>query len=240
LNDKELGLYYFNKLFEHYKAEKNNEEMGRMQLSMGTLNLNYDDPEKALEHFEKALVFLKESQDEKSKLMLNTSLARVYTQLKRNKEAEIYLDKAFTQLDSKTDSSMITWVNLSASQYYLQIQDANQAIFYGLKADNYSGQKNGFTQKDILEVLYKSYSLREDYKNAVKYFTEYEKVRDNLKIEETAVNVEKTKIDYLHKIKEQELELRNNQKRFYLFVAICGLVILLLVTLIIIIRYKNR
>lgn len=240
LNDKSLGLYYFNKLFEHYKEQKNFEEMGSVQISMGTLNLNYESPQTALLHYNKALYFLKNSNNEELSQLLNTNLGRVYTKLNKHKEAKIYLDKSYAQIDNDTDSSMISWIYNSFSQYYLQKRDLDQAISYGLKADMYVNEANGFEQKDVLETLYQSFLEKKDYENAAKYFTQYERVRKNLKIEETAVNVEKTKIEYLHKIKEQQNELRNNQKRFYFLAIICGLVILLLIMLIWMIRYRNR
>lgn len=61
-----------------------------------------------------------------------------------------------------------------------------------------------------------------------------------MNIEEKAVNVEKLKIEYDYKIKEQQSQLDNNKRYLKLSAIIGTLIIILLILTIIIIRYKNR
>src|SRR5690606_11119797 len=100
--------------------------------------------------------------------------------------------------------------------------------------------KNNFIYAQILKVLYKAYYQKSDYKNAAYYFNLFDEVRDNLNIEEKAVNVEKLKIEYDYKIRAQQNEIEENRKQLNFIAAIGGLVILLLILSIFMIRYKNR
>ena len=54
------------------------------------------------------------------------------------------------------------------------------------------------------------------------------------------MNVEKLKLDYDYKIKDQQSEIENKRKQLKFLIAIFGLVVLLMVLVLFMIRYKNR
>ncbi|QIG89805.1 hypothetical protein G6R40_09085 [Chryseobacterium sp. POL2] len=240
LNDKDLALYYFNKLWEHYKKQKNYPMMAQTKTNIGNLHLNYDFPKKALSYFEEALVYLEKSQDKSLEQELLTNIGRTYTKLSQNEKALDFLTKAKSKTNDTTDKETQSWISQNIADVYIQMKNADQAILYARHAEKLDNTQNTFSQRDLLETLYKAYLLKKNYKTASEYFVKYDNARKNLNIESKAVNVEKIKIDYNNKIKNQELEIANNKKRSSLIIAICSLVILLLIFFIIIIKYKNK
>ncbi len=240
LNDKDLALFYFNKLWNHYSAKKDYYFMARTKNNIGSVYLNYKSPKLAITNLKEALLYLEKTPDKNLQFQIATNIGRTYTELKNYKEAETYLSKSLALLDNDISFADKNWAYLSLSQYYLETKNADKAVFFAHEAEKYETTKNTFSQKDLLQALYKSYLLKKDYKKSSDYFLQYDAVRDSLKIEEKAVNVEKLKIDYSNKIKDQALELSNNKKRSSLIITICALIIILLILSIIIIRYKNR
>lgn len=240
LNDKNLALFYFNKLWKHYKDEKNYYFMAQTKNNIGTVYLNYGLPNLAIPNFKESLIYLKQKPDNYLLFQINTGMGRTYTKLKNYPAAISHLTTALSLINDKISMADKSWLYLTMSQYYIEIKDADKAIFHAHEGEKYETTKNTFAQKDILESLYKAYLLKKDYKKSAEYFQQYENVRSSLKIEEKAVNVEKLKIDYTNKIKAQDLELVNNKKRSTLIIAICVLIILLLILSIIITQYKNR
>lgn len=240
LNDKNLALLYFNKLWKHYNSVKDYYYMAQTKINIGRLNFQYGAPKLALKYYQEAAVYLKKRPDEKLLIILNTNIGETYIHLQDYEKAKIFLDKARSSINKNTDDSTKSWIYLVSSDFYRKIDDANQAVFYAHEAEKYESTTNTFAQKNVLEALYKAYLLKKDYKNSAKYFLSYDSVRDSLKIEEKAVNVEKTKLEYASKIKSQQQKLDYNQKRFTLILTICILVILLLILSIFMIRYKSR
>ncbi|GGG53688.1 hypothetical protein GCM10007332_14200 [Epilithonimonas arachidiradicis] len=240
LNDKNLALLYFNKLWKHYNSVKDYYYMAQTKINIGRLNFQYGTPKLALKYYQEAAAYLKKKPDEKLLIILNTNIGEAYIHLQDYEKAKIFLDKARSSINKTTDDSTKSWIYLVSSHFYRKIGDANQAVFYAHEAEKYESTTNTFAQKNVLEALYKAYLLKKDYENSAKYFSSYDSVRDSLKIEEKAVNVEKTKLEYASKIKSQQQKLDYNQKKFTLILTICILVILLLILSIFMIRYKSR
>lgn len=214
--------------------------MAQTKTNIGNLHLNYDFPKKALSYFEEAMVYLEKSQDKSLEQELLTNIGRTYTKLSQNEKALDFLTKAKSKTNDTTDKETQSWISQNIADVYIQMKNADQAILYARHAEKLDNTQNTFSQRDLLETLYKAYLLKKDYKTASEYFVKYDNARKNLNIESKAVNVEKIKIDYNNKIKNQELEIANNKKRSSLIIAICSLVILLLIFFIIIIKYKNK
>ena len=240
LNDKKIALYYFNKLWKHYSDNKEYYFMAQTKTNIGNTYLNFDDAKESLIYFFDALELLKYSPKEELEITIYTNIGRAYSKLNENTKALEYLLKSEQKINKNTTADTKSWIYLCLAQLYIQTKNADQAIYFAKKSENFELTHNTFSQKDLLETLYKAYLLKKDYKEAAHYFSQYDKVRENLNIESKAVNVEKIKIDYNNKIKAQQQEIINNNKNSSLIITICILIILLLIFSILIIRYKNR
>lgn len=240
LNDKKIALYYFNKLWKHYSDKKDYYYMAQTKTNIGNTYLNFGDAKESLTYFFDALELLNNSKKKDLGITIYTNIGRAYSKLNENTKALEYLIKSEQKIDKNTNADMKSWIYTCLAQLYIQTNNADKAIYYAKKSENFEHTQNTFSQKDLLETLYKAYLLKKEYKEAAHYFTQYDKVRENLNIESKAVNVEKIKIDYNNKIKAQQQEIINNGKQSSFIITICILIILLLIFSILIIRYKNR
>lgn len=123
------------------------------------------------------------------------------------------------------DPFIHTFVYSDLSEFYYKEKNAKLAIKYAELAKSYSSVRFSFTNRDVLQNLYKAYLLGGDYKTSADYFQQYDNIRDSLNIEEKAVNVEREKIESSFRDKEQAMELENNKKRLNLLYAIVVLLI---------------
>lgn len=138
------------------------------------------------------------------------------------------------------DPFIHTFVYSDLSEFYYKEKNAKLAIKYAELAKSYSSVRFSFTNRDVLQNLYKAYLLGGDYKTSADYFQQYDNIRDSLNIEEKAVNVEREKIESSFRDKEQAMELENNKRRLNLLYAIVVLLIISSVLLFLIVRYKNN
>src|SRR5690606_10067912 len=240
MNNQNKALYYFEKLQKHYQKKKNFGLLSRIENNIGNFYLTNGMPDSALIYFNKALSHLKKNPNLQLQIYLNTNLARCYDRMNRIDTAEIYYQKALTLANDSVDLATLSFVNQSFGVHFLDKGDFENAIHYSKIAERIEPSTNSFSQRDILETLYKAYLKKGDYKNASEYFLKYDQVRENLNIEEKAVNIEKLKIGYDYKLKSQQAEIQNNKKKTKFIVTICGLIIILLILILSIIQYKKR
>lgn len=240
MNNQEKALFYFNNLRKRYATTKQFDQLARIENNIGNLYLTSGKTDSALIFFNYSLGNLKKSPNPKLEIYLNTNLARSYDELNQSEIAETYFNNALNLINDATEPNLVSFVYQATADHYLQNNEFEKAIHFSKLAEKAEPAIGGFSQRDIFKTLYQAYLGNEDYKNAGQYFQKYDQVRDSLNIEEKAVNIEKFKIGYDYKIKEQEAEIKNNRKQLKFLVAIFGLAILLLVLILFVIRYKNR
>lgn len=240
LNNPQKALFYFKEILNHYLNQGEYDLLSKTYNNIGLAFFSMQQADSSLIYFNKGLETLNKSPNPDIEIHLRTNLARCLAQLNKYDSAEKNYDLVSSLVTDKTNPSFTSWANTERAKFYLQTQNPDKAIEYALAAESIEPSKNSFVYSDILKVLYRAYYEKEDYKNAVYYYKLYDEVRDNLNIEEKAVNVEKLKIEYDYQIKEQQSEIENNRKRISHLITIGGLIILLLILSIFMIRYKNR
>ncbi len=240
LNNPEKALIYFKGILPYYQKEKKFDLIGKTYNNIGLSYLNLEKADSSLFYFKKGITEIEKTPNLEVKVHLKANIARCYAILGENDQAEQNFEEA-TQLISDTpNDGILCWVLTERAKFFYDTENIDKAIEFALKAEKLEPSKNSFIYAEILKVLYRAYYEKEDYKKSAYYFKEFDQVRDNLNIEEKAVNVEKLKIEYDYKIREQQNELAQTRKRTNLLLAMGGLVILLLVLFIFMIRYKNR
>ncbi|HLV23745.1 MAG TPA: hypothetical protein VKY36_03065 [Moheibacter sp.] len=240
LNNPEKALVYFKKILPRYLEEQKFDFVGKTYNNIGLAYLSIEKPDSALYFLQKGLKSLEKKPDLNILIHLKTNIARCYAILKEENSAERNFEEASQLMQDSTSSGIKTWVHTERAKFYLDTGNFDKAIEFAQTAEQLEPSKNNFIYAQILKVLYKAYYQKSDYKNAAYYFNLFDEVRDNLNIEEKAVNVEKLKIEYDYKIRAQQNEIEENRKQLNFIAAIGGLVILLLILSIFMIRYKNR
>ncbi|MFV0468322.1 MAG: hypothetical protein ACK5MK_05265 [Dysgonomonas sp.] len=240
LNNKELALLHFKNIYENNKQDRNNNLAAKALNNIGTIYLDSKKIDSALIFYQKAINEAAKINDTTLFITSNNNLARVYTEKKDNIKASETFKYTESLLTKIQDPYLHALVYNNMADFYIKTNNAPLAIKYAELAKSFSKVKFSFQNKDILENLYKSYLLAGDYKKSSEYFQLYDDLRDSLNIEEKAVNVEREKIEFEYKNKEQQLELANNKKRLKLVTTVLILSLLSSVLLFLIIRYKNN
>ncbi len=240
LNNPEKALIYFKGILPYYQKEKKFDLIGKTYNNIGLSYLNLEKADSSLFYFKKGITEIEKTPNLEVKVHLKANIARCYAILGENDQAEQNFEEATQLISDTSNDGILCWVLTERAKFFYDTENIDKAIEFALKAEKLEPSKNSFIYAEILKVLYRAYYEKEDYKKSAYYFKEFDQVRDNLNIEEKAVNVEKLKIEYDYKIREQQNELAQTRKRTNLLLAMGGLVILLLVLFIFMIRYKNR
>jgi len=240
LNNRERALYYFTRIYQHHKKEKNYPAMAKSLNNIGTLYLNYGKPDSALIFLKQAFRFVESDNNKALKYYVITNITRSYDLTGEKDSASKYFQKTIDLLPEIQDQSTRQYILMAVSNHYFDDGEPRKAMEYALKAKDENIVQYSFSNLQILQMLYKANLKMENYKEAAGYFQEYDMIRDSLNIEAKAVNVEKQKIEHDFRTREELNRLNDKQKRLTLTAATLGLCVILLVLSIFLIRYKNK
>ena len=240
LNNKDKALYYFKKVYQYQAKQKDSIHLAQILNNIGTLYLK-EDVDSSEAYFRKSLKIADKLNNINLYAYLYTNLGRVYYLKDEQDKAQAYFEKSITIAKTDLDDDTKSLVFQLTSEYFFKSKQNDSAIHYAkkaidlLKEDTYS-----FKNQDAIHTLYKAYLIKEDYKNASKYFELYDAIRDSINVEEKAVNVERLKLELEYNTKDQIRTLIENKKKFGYIIVGLSLVSVLLILLIIIVRYKTR
>lgn len=240
LNNPEKALTYFKKILKYYQKEKKYELIGKTYNNIGLAYLSIEKPDSAVYFLKSGIQALEKQQNLNIEIHLHTNLGRSLAALQKNELAEESFATAAEMINETISNDVICWIHSEHAKFYLDTNEYDKAIEFALKAEELEPTKSSFVYASILKVFYKAYYQKKDFEKSAFYFSRFDEVRDNLNIEEKAVNVEKLKIEYDYKIKEQQSEIENKRNQLKFLAAIFGLIILLLILSLFMIRYKNR
>lgn len=238
LKDEKTASYYFKKLVKHYS--KTDQHL-RYALAISNLAGQYSkQPQIALDLFYKSLKVIEKKPNNELKSILLTNIGQIYLQLNQPNQALNYLNNAKLLITSKSDKDVIATFNFYYAEAYQKNGDLNNALNYALQSEKNIKYLIPTDQKNLIKLIHSLYQEMKDYEKASNYFTRYITIVDQLKTEETALNVERVKIHYNSKITQQAKELKTNKQKLYISVAIFILIFIVLVLIIIINRNRNK
>lgn len=241
LNNKDRAMFYFNGLLKHYKATKQPLFVAKALNNIGKLYSSNNQQDSAMVYFNKSLALSKQVKDTELEIILYNNLGMCYASLNNFDAATAYFYKSKKLAEKKGDKRMKAWIYNSLSHLYLTKKEPDSSLFYSQKAETLlAARKFTFENLSALENLYKSYVLKEDYKNATHYFEAFNTLRDSLGIEMKAMTVEKLKLEQQYKENEELRDLRESRAQFKYLIFGFGLIILLLLAGILLIRSRNR
>lgn len=240
VNNKKQALYYFKRTYDFHKKKGNQTGIARALNNIGTLYLNYNNPDSALFFLNKSLRLLNKKSDDVLRNYVLTNVARSYDLLGKKDSSSFYFGKIINFLPTIKDQATREYIIDALAKHYLKNNQPEKALHYAEMLQRENTVPYSFSNLQALQILYQSHLELGNYKESAEYFKEYDAIRDSLNMEEKAVNVEKQKIEYDFKVKEEINQLNNRQKRLSMTIAILGLVVILLALGIILIRYKNK
>lgn len=240
LNNESKALYYFKRVYAFHKEQDNSVATAQILNNIGSTFLNFQRPDSALIYLKQSIPILKKAEDYNSLVRVYTSMARAYGEQSDLENAEAYFRKAMDEAEKLKDAELFHFVYFSVAQYHLEKGHPQLAADYAQKAMALNIEKYSFNNMIVLELLYEAYNELDNYKEASHYFREYNEIRDSLNIEEKAFNVEKQRIEYEFKARQEISRLNERQNHLILIIVILGLVVILLISGVFLIRYKNK
>ncbi|KAF2082295.1 tetratricopeptide repeat protein [Flavobacterium sharifuzzamanii] len=239
-NNEEKALKYFLKVYRYQKSKNESDKLVKILNNIGTTYLGKS-LDSSLYYYQKADAIARTLNDSTLKVYVYTNLARAYGLKKDHKNADFYFQKAFSLIDTPIDNSLKAFAYESLSAYNLEEKKLDEAILNAKKALELDKDKAfGFASMRLNKMLYEAYLSKQDYKNAVYYFQQYNKISDSINIEQKAVNLERIRLEQDYKVRSQIRTLVEEKTRFKYYVVGLILVIGILTLILLLIRYRNR
>ncbi len=173
----------------------------------------------------------------------NLKMAELSLSEKNYVNAKSYIDKADKQAKLDNKEILTSSVNQSYGDYYKAIQRYGEAIKYYEAAEAGSKQYNKEQYSDLLRSLTEVLINSGNTKDAKKYYDKYVSLNDSLTKQKLDLNLAEMEAVFQNKDKQQQIEVQQSQlsdatqQKFWL---IGGLALLVLITLLLIIIYRNK
>lgn len=239
-NNQEKALKFFLNVYKYQKTKKDSIKLVKILNNIGTIYLDKN-ADSSLHYYQKAQLITDKLRNNTLTVYIYTNLARAYKAKKDKKNADLYFEKAFSLVESNIDNSLKSFVYESLSEYNMEENKFDAAIANAKKAFEFNKDKPfGFSNMRLNKMLYVAYLKKADYKNAVYYFQEYNKISDSINIEQKAVNLERIRLEQDYKVRSQIRTLVEEKTRFKYYVVGLILVVGILVLIILLIRYRNK
>ncbi|HOJ10202.1 MAG TPA: diguanylate cyclase [Clostridiales bacterium] len=235
LNDKEASASIYNDIGNVYLLQENlNQALdnfikaGEISLSVdsrnilckaltncGTTSFKLKNPEEALNYYMKALPICTELGEKEEKCRILSNIGAIYVEFKEfNKAMKYFLDslKIETELDSTYG---IAYANFRIAETYYLMDIYEMAIAFNNKALKAADE---IANKPLISyccVLFSNiYEKSGDYKNALRYFKDYSRIREDVLEEDGKRKIAdiKAKFDLYRKEKENEIYKLKNIK----------------------------
>jgi len=247
----EQAQSFFRKSLDYFLESKDSTHIGMLYGDMGALYGNMKEHEKALEYFLRSYGILKNSGNESGIATLSDNLAIAYSDVGEQEIGKQYARKAlsvFTRLDQKI---RIAETYNTLGEICFKENQYDSVLYYETKALNFSSEKNYRAgKKSAYNILAKSYAGLKKYKEAFEYFQKYSDLNDSLLSDESIRQVSEMQALYESGKKEQQIEVQNLQiekqnsdikrQRLFLFSALAGMLIFIIMAFIIWREYKAK
>lgn len=241
LKNIDKAFYHFKRVYSYRKEINDLQGVARISYNIGNSYREYNiDLDSAIVYLKEAESIFKKLNDSKFVTQVHTSIGKTYKQAGNFWESEKYFTKALKSLENVSDTNTKHYTYFSFAEYYLETNKPELSIEYAQKAMDLGVEKYSVNNMVVLKLLYEAHMALNNYKESVHYFREYDQVRDSLNIEEKTFSVEKQKMEYELKARQEISRLNERQNHLILIIVILGLIVILLISGVFIIRYKNR
>ncbi len=240
-----LSLKYFKKSQIISKSRRDLRRSAIALNNIGNIYKNRGDYKVAKEYMEKAVADIETTGREQYIIPLSINLANIYTDIKDYDKSILFFEKLLIQIDTVKDvySYAAALRGLGTSNI------AKGKNKLGLKYFEHAYKKyrisDFFDERyDMMPDLINAYKVNKKYSDGLRLYDEYNTIKDSIfsvekdkNLTEALQKYESEKKDAQLKVLELEGEKSKQQKKLYLFVAIAGILIAVLLGFF---GYKNR
>lgn len=246
INNDSLSLYYYNLAKNIAKSRKDFRRSGIAGINIGNIYNDQGDINKAIEYLEEAMEDLKK--DESFKPLLNLAqinLASAYYNADKFDKANNLYETALKGIDTINDVYNYAGILLGKSNLLFKQNKIKEAMLFGerayqkFKANNFIDEQ--FQMTPELISIYKNLNKP---KRVIDLYEEYTILKDSILTEKQDKNIanaiqkyESEKKDAQLKVLTLEAEKTEQQKMFFLYLALAGLLIAILIGYFL---YKNN
>ena len=208
LFDFEKALEIYNESLKVMKEFENKEGIARAQNNIGLIYMTLQNYDKALEYFTKSLTNMEELGNKNNLAYCLNNIGIIYWYLENyDKSLEYYL-RSYTinkEIDNKYG---IAGSLKNIGGIYVKLEEYDNSIIYLEESLKLAKE---IEAKDLIQNIYiafsELFSVKEDYKKALEYFTLYSLVKDSIFTKESSERIAEMQTKYETEKKEQENEI---------------------------------
>ncbi len=239
------ALSYLNKSLATKISSKNPKEISRVMHNMALIYYEQGEINKSLDYHIKSLNFAEKAKDSVLMAYNYCFIGRNYSHFKKFKEAKYYLDKSFEFFTILNTPNNVAMVYNQTADYFYEKTQYDSTIYYAQKG--YAlGDKigNKYMKMESSKFIYKSYQMKNDFKNAFKYSLIHFRLADTMQNESNVKEIayKEARYDFLKKLKIAETEKTEAiyKNQFIARTAIIIAILLFVIALIVYAFYRLR
>jgi two-component system, NarL family, sensor histidine kinase UhpB len=195
-----------------YKKDGNEVMEGQVYDDFGLLYEKMGKTDSALHYYKKAVAFGERLKDYKNLSSYYGSMAHVHAGLGKYREAETYANKALEYGIQQENNNQLASVYSLLGEIYFKQEKFADAAKAGEKAYSYSLDEVIPQQQQIAFSLSEAYNMLGDHKNAYKYLTISNTLKDSITKETYNEQVASLKASFELKEKDKEIVLLGKDK----------------------------
>lgn len=237
----EKALKIYHKIYKYDHTQKHPRNLAAFSNNIGMAWRNKD-LDSSLYYFNNSLQLLEGIEYPYLKFHIYTNLGKNHLLRNDDKAAKHYFHRAINEVGPNNINSDLGWVYGEFSELYLKNEQIDSAIYYSKNAVEILDSLAPFTveNRQSVEVLYKAYIKNKDFENASKSLEKFFAISDSLNIENRKANVQKIVLEEEYRTKEKIRELEESKSKSNFYILILGLIVLLLISGMILYRYRNK
>ncbi|MFC2098507.1 tetratricopeptide repeat protein [Bacteroidota bacterium] len=247
MKNEKKALEYLKKAGKIFNAIGNEARLFAILNNMGAVYVDTEILDTAYQYFQEAYEIAERSGSEISKTIALTNLGEVTRSMGLYKQSEVYQKEAYNISQRLGDKNLMASVSLNLGDLYLQLKQMNLALKFFQESLVLAREINSLPI--ILENarhLSEYYSLKEDYKAALRFYKMYSIAQDSMISQEGMMQIKELELKFSARALEQEIELLKldneiqNLKGTRLKYGIITLVVVLLALMLLFVVYFQR
>jgi serine phosphatase RsbU (regulator of sigma subunit) len=247
-NQPQSALPYYEKALTYYKSAKNKKGMGIVLSNMGNIyyaqSADKKNLVKAADYYLRVMEIARTLSDTNKMIDISNKMALVYSDMGKDKEALTLLkeSKKYCEI-TRNDYDLIYNYSYTGRAYYdLKVDDS--AIFYfSLSAKMAREMSDPVMVSDAEISLSEAYAQKKDFEKAFHYAEEYQSLHDSLLNSGNMKRIAEAQSLYDSEKRQRQIELLEisaQHERWINGALITGSVLLLILALLVLNRYKLK
>jgi two-component system, NarL family, sensor histidine kinase UhpB len=200
------------KALEMYKKDGNEIMEGQVYDDFGLVYEKMGKPDSALYYYKKAVAFGERLKDYKNLCTYYLSMGHIHTEMAKYGEAELYATKALQYGMQQENNNQLASVHSLLAEIFFKQEKFKDAAKAAEKAYGYSLEEVIPQQQQLAFSLSEIYKMLGDHKNAYKYLTISNNLKDSITKDTYNEQVANLKASFELKEKDKAIELLAKDK----------------------------